>query len=387
MCCIAFRHPTAETPDQMRQPDATLPADYSSRVKSIRERLDLTQVQLAERIGVSFATVNRWENGQTKPARLAWRQILDLEAGLGQAGAAPELAAESTGAPPLDFTARPAVVAAVAEATRLSYGHLCNPAFATEVSLIDPLPHQRIAVYERMLGLSPLRFLLADDAGAGKTIMTGLYLREVLARRLLRRVLVVPPAGLVGNWEREMRTLFSLPFRIVRGPDARSTNPFAGPASDRVIVSIDTLAGERTFGRLREAAAAGAAPYDLVVFDEAHKLAAHQRQDLSVHKTDRYRLAEALAGLPTDDPRWELGWSATHVLLLTATPHMGKRTSPTTASGGCWHPTRSRRSTRSGRSPRRSAGGTSFAGRRRRWSSSTADRSIRNGAATRSAMR
>ena len=307
----------------MQQPDSTLPADYPSRVKSVRERLDLTQVQLAERIGVSFATVNRWENGQTKPARLAWRQILDLEAGLAPADSKPEAAVKSTAAPPLDFAARPAVVAAVAEATRLSYGHLFNPAFATEVSLIDPLPHQRIAVYERMLDLSPLRFLLADDAGAGKTIMTGLYLREVLARRLIRRVLVVPPAGLIGNWEREMRTLFSLPFRIVRGADARTGNPFAGPESDRVIVSVDTLVGERTFGRLREAAA-GAAPYDLVVFDEAHKLAAHQRQDLSVDKTDRYCLAEALAGLPADEPRWELGWSATHVLLLTATPHMGK---------------------------------------------------------------
>ena len=307
----------------MQQPDSTLPADYPSRVKSVRERLDLTQVQLAERIGVSFATVNRWENGQTKPARLAWRQILDLEAGLAPADSKPEAAVKSTAAPPLDFAARPAVVAAVAEATRLSYGHLFNPAFATEVSLIDPLPHQRIAVYERMLDLSPLRFLLADDAGAGKTIMTGLYLREVLARRLIRRVLVVPPAGLIGNWEREMRTLFSLPFRIVRGADARTGNPFAGPESDRVIVSVDTLVGERTFGRLREAAA-GAAPYDLVVFDEAHKLAAHQRQDLSVDKTDRYCLAEALAGLPADEPRWELGWSPTHVLLLTATPHMGK---------------------------------------------------------------
>ena len=305
----------------MQQP--ALPSDYPARVRSVRERLELTQAQLAERIGVSFATVNRWENGQNRPARLAWRQILDLEAGLAPGGGEPEAAAGSTPAPALDFSARPAVVAAVAEATRLSYGHLFNPAFATEVSLIDPLPHQRIAVYERMLGLSPLRFLLADDAGAGKTIMTGLYLREVLARRLIRRVLVVPPAGLVGNWEREMRTLFSLPFHIVRGADARGGNPFAGPESDRVIVSVDTLAGDRMFGRLREAAA-GAAPYDLVVFDEAHKLAAHRQPDFSVRKTDRYRLAEALAGLPADEPRWELGWSATHVLLLTATPHMGK---------------------------------------------------------------
>ena len=308
----------------MQHPALALPADYPARVRSVRERLELTQAQLAERIGVSFATVNRWENGQNRPARLAWRQILDLEAGLAPDGGEPEAAAGSTPAPALDFTARPAVVSAVAEATRLSYGHLFNPAFATEVSLIDPLPHQRIAVYERMLGLSPLRFLLADDAGAGKTIMTGLYLREVLARRLIRRVLIVPPAGLVGNWEREMRTLFSLPFRIVRGEDARGRNPFAGPESDQVIVSVDTLTGERMFGRLRETVASGAAPYDLVVFDEAHKLAAHRQPDFSVRKTDRYRLAEALAGLPADEPRWQLGWSATHVLLLTATPHMGK---------------------------------------------------------------
>ena len=227
--------------------------------------------------------------------------------------------------PQLDFAAQPHVVAAVAEATRLAYGHLFNPAFATEISLIDPLPHQRIAVYEHMLRLSPLRFLLADDAGAGKTIMTGLYLREVFMRRLMKRVLIVPPAGLVGNWERELRTLFRLHFRIVRGDEARAGNPFVGPDSNRLIVSLDTLSGERMFARLREAVVSGVAlPYDLVVFDEAHKLAADREQDFSVRKTDRYKLAEALAGLSVDEARWELGWSATNILLLTATPHMGK---------------------------------------------------------------
>lgn len=307
------------------QAGADIPTDYAVRVRSVRGRLELTQAQLAARIGVSFATVNRWENGQSKPTRLAWQQILDLESGIGT----PERGAERRVGQPegssLDFAAKPTVIAAVAEASRLAYGHLFNPAFATEISLIDPLPHQRIAVYEHMLSLSPLRFLLADDAGAGKTIMTGLYLREMFARRLIKRVLVVPPAGLVGNWEREMRTLFRLPFRIVRGADARSGNPFAGPDSDRLIISVDTLAGERMFIRMREAAASGAGlPYDLVVFDEAHKLAADREQDFYVRKTDRYRLAESLAGLPADDARWELGWSAANVLLLTATPHMGK---------------------------------------------------------------
>ena len=297
-----------------------IPEDYPVRVKDLRLRLSLTQARLAERIGVSFATVNRWENGQSKPARLAWRRIGDLES-----EAPDRLAAQAAAPPTLDFGADPGVVAAVAEAHRLAHGHRFNPAFAAEISSVDPLPHQRIAVYEHMLKHSPLRFLLADDAGAGKTIMTGLYLREMIARGLLARILVACPAGLVGNWEREMRTLFRLQFGIARGSDARSGNPFAGPESDRVIVSIDTLATERMFARLREAVATGSArPYDIVVFDEAHKLAADRDQDLYVRKTDRYRLAEALAGLPADDARWELGWSAANVLLLTATPHMGK---------------------------------------------------------------
>ena len=308
----------------MRPAGDDIPDDCSVRVKELRERLGLTQTRMAERIGVSFATVNRWENGQSRPRRLAWRRIVDLEAGVRTATRPVEPVAAST-TPALDFAARPEAVAAVAEATRLSYGYLSNPAFAAEISSIDPLPHQRIAVYEHMLRQWPLRFLLADDAGAGKTIMTGLYLREMLARRLVTRVLVVPPAGLVGNWEREMRTLFRLPFRIVHGADARTGNPFVGPESDRVIVSLDTLSGERMVARMREAVASGAArAYDLVVFDEAHKLAADREQDFYVRKTDRYRLAEALAGLPVQDERWRLGWSAPNILLLTATPHMGK---------------------------------------------------------------
>src|SRR3954454_19560905 len=137
--------------------------------------------------------------------------------------------------PPIDFAADPEVVRVVAEGERLSFGHLVNPAFAVETALIDPLPHQRIAVYQHLLPQARLRFLLADDAGAGKTIMAGLYIREMLARRLIRRVLIVPPAGLIGNWESELETLFSLDFHIVAGSEARSGNPFAGPASDQLI--------------------------------------------------------------------------------------------------------------------------------------------------------
>jgi SNF2 family DNA or RNA helicase len=220
-----------------------------------------------------------------------------------------------------DFLADPDIVSAVVEGERLSYGHLFNPTFATEISLIDPLPHQRIAVYDHMLSQTRLRFLLADDAGAGKTIMTGLYIREMLARKLISRILIVPPAGLVGNWEHEMRSLFNLPFHIVVGSDARQGNPFTGTRSDLVIVSIDTLAGERMFSRLQEEEVV---PYDLVIFDEAHKLTANRGPDFRVRRTGRYRLAEALAGVASDDDRRSLTWSCHHLLLLTATPHMGK---------------------------------------------------------------
>ncbi len=301
-----------------------LPSDYSQRVKNARAVRGLTQAQFAGLVGVSFATVNRWENGQTRPNKLAWSRILELENSSGgyRIREAPSVSYEAAPAfQSLDFSADPDVVSAVAEAHRLTYGHLFNSAFATETSLIDPLPHQYIAVYQRMLDQSPLRFLLADDAGAGKTIMTGLYAREMLARRLIRRVLIVPPAGLVGNWEQELRSLFRLQFRIVGGADARAGNPFIGPESDRLIVSMDTLAGARMFGCLKNPETE---PYDLVVFDEAHKLSADREPDFRVRKTARYRLAEAIAGADVDGERWALPWSTRHLLLLTATPHMGK---------------------------------------------------------------
>ena len=309
----------------MSSADQAIPPDYSERIREAREIAGLTQTELAKLIGVSFASVNRWENGQSRPHNLAWQRIKDLELPL-QMDSIEESnrmtnTVTSQNLDYLDFSASAEVVSAIAEAHRLAYGHLFNPTFASETSLIDPLPHQRLAVYEHMLHQSPLRFLLADDAGAGKTIMTGLYVREMLARRLIRRVLIVPPAGLVGNWEREMRTLFRLQFRVVTGPDARVANPFVGPESDLVIVSVDTLAGERMFAHLSDTATEA---YDLVVFDEAHKLSADRQPDFRVRKTERYRLAEAIAGAGTGDTRWALPWSAQHLLLLTATPHMGK---------------------------------------------------------------
>ena len=222
--------------------------------------------------------------------------------------------------PFLDFNGDPDRLSLFVECLRLTHGYQFNPAFASEISRIDPLPHQRIAVYEQMLRRDPLRFLLADDAGAGKTIMTGLYVREMLMRSRIRRVLVVPPAGLVGNWQRELRTLFHLHFRIVSSSATRLRNPFSGPDGDLAIVSLDTIRGENAFAALAEP---GVAPYELVVFDEAHKLSASANRG-RVQKTQRYKLAEALAGCPPAPEYTALTWSARHLLLLTATPHMGK---------------------------------------------------------------
>ena len=291
-------------------------------VRRIRKRMGLTQQRFAEELRVTPLTVHRWETGQSRPQRLARERLRELEASLAEDGAGRTADAMPPDTPPpLDFAGDPEAVATVAEALRLAYGHQFNPAFASETARIDPLPHQRIAVYEHMLPREPLRFLLADDAGAGKTVMTGLYIREALARGHLRRVLIVPPAGLVGNWERELRTLFGLRFCIVSGSDLKAGNPFRGAHGDLVIVSLDTLVGEEMFGALREA---GVPPYDLVVFDEAHKLSASTHNHRT-RKSRRYELAEALAGGAAPAARFAgLGWSARHLLLLTATPHMGK---------------------------------------------------------------
>ncbi|MBM3313795.1 helix-turn-helix domain-containing protein, partial [candidate division WOR-3 bacterium] len=301
----------------------------AERILRLRKRLGLTQVAFAELLGVSFVTVNRWENGKSEPSDRLWEEILKHDPQ--RSATAPMLpgpqmelgrACGPTAAPVVpDFTGDPNITRMVVEGDRLSFGHLFNPTFATEAALIDPLPHQRIAVYEHMLTQPRLRFLLADDAGAGKTIMAGLYIREMLARRLIRRVLIVPPAGLASNWRRELSKLLGLHFNIVVGSDARLGNPFTGPNGDLVIAKLDTLAGENMFKRLQEDTTT---PYDLVVFDEAHKLSADRDPDYRMRRTDRYRLAEALCGVSHDTSRWRLGWQTRHVLLLTATPHMGK---------------------------------------------------------------
>ncbi len=279
----------------------------SEQIKTIRTQLRMSQQAFAAALGVSFATVNRWENGKAKPQKDRIDRIKALIH-----GESAEVEAQlSLPAMPmrLDFEGDADAVKLVVDAHRLQNGHLFNKAFGLELSRVVPLPHQRIAVYEQLLPQNPLRFLLADDAGAGKTIMTGLYIREMINRGRLRRAIICAPAGLTWNWRRELRHFFDLEFTILRGADFAKGDPLTEPGAGLFIISVDTAATDA----VRERLTAPTLPrFDLAVFDEAHKLSwgDPNRPD---SKTRRYRLAEALSQ------------RATHLLLLTATPHMGKR--------------------------------------------------------------
>jgi SNF2 family DNA or RNA helicase len=279
----------------------------SESIRSLRLKLGYSQQEFAAALGVSFATVNRWENGKAKPQKDRIERMRSL-LGEKEEDQSPLPLAGPTKISRLDFEGDPDAIKLVIDAYRLQNGHLFNKAFGLELSRVVPLPHQRIAVYEYLLPQNPLRFLLADDAGAGKTIMTGLYIREMINRGRISRVLICCPAGLTWNWRRELLYFFDLDFNILRGPDFQKGDPFSSSDHAGFIVSMDTAATDFVKERLTTPTAP---LFDLVVFDEAHKLAwaDPKRKD---SQTRRYRLADTLSSRKT------------HLLLLTATPHMGK---------------------------------------------------------------
>ena len=208
---------------------------------------------------------------------------------------------------PWSFDGDGAAFQLTCEAKRIDLAFLFDPMMAVHTSNVEPLPHQITAVYESMLPKQPLRFVLADDPGAGKTIMAGLYIRELIMRADARRILIVAPGSLVEQWRDELFEKFGLEFRIY-STFLEDASPSGNPFNDhhQLIVRLDQMSrNEELQEKLCNAG------WDLAVFDEAHKLAAHYFGS-KLEKTGRFRFAE------------RLGENARHLLLMTATPHNGK---------------------------------------------------------------
>src|SRR5215475_4715459 len=188
------------------------------------------------------------------------------------------------------------------QAYALGIAYEFDPYFGLSISRVDPLPHQLEAVYDYLLKLARVRFLLADDAGAGKTIMSGLLIRELELRGLAERILIVCPANLAFQWQRELKEKFDAKFVVLKGQDIRDqfgVNQWL--ERNRVITSLDLAKRQDILPGLRQV------HWDLVIVDEAHRMSWTPPS----RKTARYGLGELLRD--TTD----------HFLLLTATPHKG----------------------------------------------------------------
>ncbi len=188
------------------------------------------------------------------------------------------------------------------QAYSLGIAYEFDPYFGLSISRVDPLPHQLEAVYDYLLKLPRVRFLLADDAGAGKTVMAGLLLRELKLRGLAERVLIICPANLTFQWQRELKEKFDEKFLVFKGGDIRAqfgVNQWL--EQKQIITSLDLAKRTEILPSLRQV------HWDLVIVDEAHRMS----WSPPARKTARYALGELLRD------------STDHILLLTATPHKG----------------------------------------------------------------
>ena len=204
-----------------------------------------------------------------------------------------------------DFSAPASEVFLSLEAMRYRFASLFDPFLAMSTSKIDPLPFQLDAVYLHALKLPRMRFMIADDPGAGKTIMAGLIIKEMELRGLARRVLIVSPGHLKEQWKRELKEKFQSNFTIV---DRGFMNTYRGESpwevENQLITSIDFAKREDIRNSL------WGVDWDLVIVDEAHKMAAY-KYGKKTNKTTRYKLGEVLSK------------TSENLLFLTATPHKG----------------------------------------------------------------
>src|SRR6266404_1344128 len=208
---------------------------------------------------------------------------------------------------PLSFVADGNLFRLVSEAQRLRYAFLFDPLIAVSTSAVDPLPHQITAVYETMLNRRPLRFLLADDPGAGKTIMAGLLVKELIIRGDIARCLIVAPGGLVEQWQDELDEKFSLAFDIMTNEGlqaARTGNWFQ--EHNLCLARLDKLSRNEEVQ-----AKVSAVDWDLIIVDESHKMSASYYGS-EIKYTKRFKLGQVLSRCTRQ------------FLLLTATPHNGK---------------------------------------------------------------
>jgi len=216
-----------------------------------------------------------------------------------------QVASDSDGMPPFD--ADPAEFRLAAEALRIRYAALYDPMVAVNSSDVQPLPHQIEAVYGKLLPQVPLRYVLADDPGAGKTIMAGLYIKELILRDACERAIIAAPGSLVDQWQAELSTKFDLHFEVLTRAlidEAQGHNVFA--RHPLLIVRMDQVS--RDDGLMEQLADIS---WDVAVVDEAHRMSAHYwGNDLKT--TKRYKLGQVLSE------------TAQNFLMMTATPHAGK---------------------------------------------------------------
>lgn len=206
------------------------------------------------------------------------------------------------------FDADGGLLRLASEAYRIRLAHLFDPYLAVSASQIEALPHQITAVYGEMLPRQPLRFLLADDPGAGKTVMAGLLIKELLIRGDLERCLIVAPGSLVEQWQEEMAEKFGLGFDLLTRDQIEASitgNPFV--EKGRLILRLDMAARSDELKAKLEAAP----DWDLVICDEAHRMAASYFGG-EVKETQRHKLGKLL------------GTRTRNLLLMSATPHNGK---------------------------------------------------------------
>ena len=204
------------------------------------------------------------------------------------------------------FDSEPWKVFLSLETKRYRFATIYDPLLAVNVSKVDPLPHQIEAVYSHVLRMPRIRYLIADDPGAGKTIMAGLIIKELKLRNMVKRILIVVPGHLIDQWRRELKERFEEPFKVINRvsiDEAYGENVWN--SNDQIIASMDFVKKEDIISSLN------ASTFDLIIVDEAHKMSAN-RYGNKTQKTARYKLGETLTKI-----------AEPHLLFLTATPHSG----------------------------------------------------------------